>query len=76
MIRDQVFPLQAKSSAFKCCRITVQERTVIPQRSETIVATKAMFDSVGSRNSDNLVEYATVPREVADGVCRVGNCAA
>jgi len=40
----------------------------LPQRSETIVATKTVFDDVNSLGAKPLVEYATIPREIAPGV--------
>jgi len=67
MVRDQVFPLQSRTTTTRCCRVMVEEAVRIPPKSEAIVAGKLMIDRVSGREQPE-VELATVPRETRGGL--------
>ena len=68
MIHGQIFQLRERDNSDKCCRVTVQERVTLPPRSETIIATRAVFDHVNVRGGETPTEYATIPSELEAGV--------
>jgi len=68
MIRNKVFPLEARSPAHKCCRVVAQSKVVIPRRSEAIISAKATFNEARGEKSDAMIEYTTVPERLTSGL--------
>jgi hypothetical protein len=69
MIRGQVFAMKPCNNVIlSCCRVVAQEKVVVPPRHEMIVSGRAVFDQVRGEDTGNLVEFATRPREMRNGL--------
>src|SRR6266516_3741743 len=69
IIQDKTFNLKSRSSNyFAGCRVAVQEKMVIPKRSETIVKGQAVFDRIFEDGEEELVELATDSHTMRNGL--------